>query len=135
MNNKLIDCVKKEFSKEFNSNPLMIFSPGRINIIGEHTDYNDGFVFPAAVDKGIVAAFEKSSDTSSKAIALDLDESFEFEVDSIAPQKEQLWANYILGVIDELKRKGIKLKISILCLVEISQMELACLPLQHLKTV
>jgi len=110
MNNKLIDCVKKEFSKEFNSNPLMIFSPGRINIIGEHTDYNDGFVFPAAVDKGIVAAFEKSSDTSSKAIALDLDESFEFEVDSIAPQKEQLWANYILGVIDELKKKGNQIK-------------------------
>ena len=106
MNQKLIDKVVLEFLKEFTSNPLMIFSPGRINIIGEHTDYNDGFVFPAAVDKGIVAAFEKSSGTSSKAIALDLDESFEFEIDSIAPQKEQLWANYILGVIDELTKRG-----------------------------
>lgn len=110
MNHKLINRVKKAFSKEFHSNSLMIFSPGRINIIGEHTDYNDGYVFPAAVDKGIVAAFDKSSDTSSKIIALDLDESFEFEIDSFVPQREQLWTNYILGVIDELSKREFQIK-------------------------
>ena len=56
MSAKLIDDVKKTFIKTFKTEPLLIFSPGRINIIGEHTDYNDGFVFPAAVDKGIAAA-------------------------------------------------------------------------------
>ncbi len=48
----------------------MIFSPGRINIIGEHTDYNDGFVFPAAVDKGIVAAIQKSDANTCTAYAV-----------------------------------------------------------------
>ena len=56
MNVNLANTIKKEFKDAFKSDPLMIFSPGRINIIGEHTDYNDGFVFPAAVNKGIIAA-------------------------------------------------------------------------------
>ena len=46
--------------------PLMVFSPGRLNIIGEHTDYNEGFVFPAAIDKGIYAAFGKSDSATAK---------------------------------------------------------------------
>lgn len=60
MNQELIQKVKTKFREEYTSSPLLIFSPGRINIIGEHTDYNDGFVFPASVNKGIVAAIEKS---------------------------------------------------------------------------
>jgi len=60
MSATLIKDVKKTFIETFNTEPLLIFSPGRINIIGEHTDYNDGFVFPAAVNKGIVAALQKS---------------------------------------------------------------------------
>jgi galactokinase len=53
MNTSLIKKIKTSFQETFKTEPLMIFSPGRINIIGEHTDYNDGFVFPASVDKGI----------------------------------------------------------------------------------
>ena len=60
MSATLIKDVKETFIKEFKTEPLLIFSPGRINIIGEHTDYNDGFVFPAAVNKGIAAAIQKS---------------------------------------------------------------------------
>jgi len=60
MNTALIQKIKTAYQQSFKTEPLMIFSPGRINIIGEHTDYNDGFVFPAAVNKGIVAAIGKS---------------------------------------------------------------------------
>ena len=60
MNTTLVSNIKTHFIAKFQDEPVMIFSPGRINIIGEHTDYNDGFVFPAAVDKGIVAGLAKS---------------------------------------------------------------------------
>ena len=62
---------------------LIIDSPGRINIIGEHTDYNDGFVFPAAVDKGIAAAIQKSDSKVSSAYALDKDSCIEFELNHL----------------------------------------------------
>ncbi len=110
MNQDLINKVTEYFKKKFHTNPLMIFSPGRINIIGEHTDYNDGFVFPAAVDKGIIAAFQKSNESTSKAHAIDLDESIEFNLNSIEPHKDKLWANYILGVIDQLHQRGISVE-------------------------
>ena len=106
MNKALINNVKSYFTKTFNSNPLLIFSPGRINIIGEHTDYNDGFVFPAAVNKGIVAAFEKSDSTTSKVTALDLNDSIEFETSDLSPLPKESWGNYILGVISEIKKTG-----------------------------
>jgi len=78
MSTKLINEVKSSFKSTFKKDPLLIFSPGRINIIGEHTDYNGGFVFPAAVDKGIAAAIQKSDAGHSTAIALDLDSAIEF---------------------------------------------------------
>ena len=74
MNKALIQKIKTVYQKIFKTVPLMIFSPGRINIIGEHTDYNDGFVFPAAVNKGIVAAIGKSDSKESTAFAIDKNE-------------------------------------------------------------
>ncbi|MGK0233186.1 MAG: galactokinase, partial [Salibacteraceae bacterium] len=53
MNKKLVKVVKRGFKEHYKTRPLIIFSPGRINLIGEHTDYNDGFAFPAAINKGI----------------------------------------------------------------------------------
>lgn len=57
MNTAIINKVKQGFINEFNLTPLMIFSSVRLNIIGEHTDYDDSFIFPTTVDKGIVAIF------------------------------------------------------------------------------
>ena len=99
--------VKKAFVKTFKQDPLLIFSPGRINIIGEHTDYNDGFVFPAAVDKGIAAAIQKSDTGSSTAIALDLDSTIEFELNKLSPSKQGNWENYVFGVIAEIQNRNI----------------------------
>lgn len=106
MNSTLISKVKDSFINKFNANPLMIFSPGRINIIGEHTDYNDGFVFPAAVDKGIVAAFHKSDAKVSTAYAIDMNESIVFELDKLKPSSEGSWENYVLGVVAEMQNKN-----------------------------
>jgi len=106
MSATLIKDVKETFIKEFKTEPLLIFSPGRINIIGEHTDYNDGFVFPAAVNKGIAAAIQKSESGNSTAIALDLDSTIKFELDKIKPSKEGSWENYVFGVVAEIQNKN-----------------------------
>ncbi|KAA5821189.1 galactokinase [Algibacter amylolyticus] len=106
MTNTLIKEVKTAFLKEFKTAPLLIFSPGRINIIGEHTDYNDGFVFPAAVNKGIAAAIEKSDTGQSTAIALDLDSTIEFNLDTLKPSKEGSWENYVFGVVAEIQNRN-----------------------------
>ena len=82
MNTLLIKSIKSTFENKFRTEPIMIFSPGRINIIGEHTDYNDGFVFPAAVDKGIVAAIGKNDSKLSIAFAADKKETLEFNFKS-----------------------------------------------------
>lgn len=108
MNTELKSKIAKEFLENFKEESILIFSPGRINIIGEHTDYNDGFVFPAAVDKGIIAAISKSAANKSVAIASDLKERFEFSLDKVASLKGGNWRNYILGVVGEIQKKGIE---------------------------
>ncbi len=108
MNIELKSKIAKEFSENFIEESILVFSPGRINIIGEHTDYNDGFVFPAAVDKGIIAAISKSNANVSVAIASDLNEKFEFTINNVKPLKDGDWRNYILGVVGEIQKKGIE---------------------------
>jgi len=110
MNQQLIDTVKFKFIKAFNSNPLMVFSPGRINLIGEHTDYNNGYVFPAAIDKGIVTAISKSKSEKSTIVALNKSESFEFNLNDIEPLINGSWQNYILGVVSEIQKTGKQLE-------------------------
>ena len=106
MNQQLIDTVKTKFIKTFDTNPLMVFSPGRINLIGEHTDYNKGFVFPAAIDKGIVTAISKSNSDKSTIVALNTNDKFEFSIKDIVPLNNGSWQNYILGVVSEIQRTG-----------------------------
>ena len=106
MSATLINNVKNTFIRTFKTDPLLIFSPGRVNIIGEHTDYNKGFVFPAAINKGIVAAIQKSELDFSTAYALDLDGKVEFNLDKLKPLKEGRWENYVFGVVHEIQNKN-----------------------------
>lgn len=106
MSAALIKDVKTQFIKIFKTDPILVFSPGRINIIGEHTDYNGGFVFPAAVDKGIVAAIQKSDAGFCTAIALDLESIIEFALDKLKPSKEGSWENYVFGVVAEIQNRN-----------------------------
>ena len=103
---KIIDSVTSHFLDLFQKKPLLIFSPGRINIIGEHTDYNDGFVFPAAIDKGIVAAIQKSNTDVCTVHALGKKENYQFSLENIKPLPDGDWRNYILGVVALLQEKG-----------------------------
>jgi len=106
MNLGLINDVRTNFIDKFRSEPLMIFSPGRINLIGEHTDYNDGFVFPAAVNKGIVAAIQKSDAENSFALAVDKDEIVGFSLNDLKPTAQGSWENYVFGVVAEIQNRS-----------------------------
>ena len=109
MNTKLVTDVKEIFIKTFQQDPILIFSPGRINIIGEHTDYNEGFVFPAAVNKGIVAAIQKSDSGCSTVYAMDMTSKIDFNLDTIKPLQPGSWENYVFGVIVEIQKKHKKI--------------------------
>lgn len=107
MNDILIQDTTAFFEKSFGSKPQkIVLSPGRINIIGEHIDYNDGYVLPAAIDKVICFAFEKNNTSKSKIIAIDLNEEFEVDLNEEIKLSDVVWTNYILGVIKQLKDNG-----------------------------
>ena len=94
------------FKSKFNVQPLVVASPGRINIIGEHTDYNEGFVFPAAINKHIIVAISKSNSESCTAYAFDKDETHHFSLQIDQPISKPSWFNYVLGVVEETKKLG-----------------------------
>ncbi|WP_232827355.1 galactokinase [Winogradskyella aurantiaca] len=105
MTSTMVNDLEQAFFERFLVKPIVVFSPGRINFIGEHTDYNNGFVFPAAIDKGIYMALSRSTDERSQILALDVDESYDFDINDL--QEEQLgsWQDYLLGVLTELKKQ------------------------------
>ena len=108
MNDIVINTTTAFFEKTFGNSPQkIVVSPGRINIIGEHIDYNDGYVLPAAIDKAICFAFEKTNSASSTIVAIDLDESFEINVESPIILSETIWTNYFRGVLQQLQNKGL----------------------------
>lgn len=89
---------------------LIVDSPGRINIIGEHTDYNNGFVLPTAIDKKIQFKFRKNNSSSTCTIfSANFNTSFSFDLNNISKSDEQ-WENYVLGVIYEIQQLTDKLE-------------------------
>lgn len=99
MHNRLI----QEFRERFALEPALYRAPGRINLIGEHTDYNDGFVMPAAIDKEIVFALALSGDNTTVVCAGDLNESATIDLNNIARKEGGGWINYLLGVLDRIR--------------------------------
>ena len=88
---------------------LKVSSPGRINIIGDHTDYNAGFVLPASINKGITVSIQKNNHPSHcKIYAKNVDEYFEFNLEDFRPIPSG-WPNYIMGVVAELQKLGASL--------------------------
>ncbi|MFK5959112.1 MAG: galactokinase [Lutibacter sp.] len=110
MNPILTKHIKSRFIKEFSHEPIIIKSPGRINLIGEHTDYNEGFAIPAAINKGIVTAIQKSTTDLCTVIANDLSETYSFSLKKIQSIQNGGWKNYVLGVVAEIQKKGITIK-------------------------
>ena len=98
--------IRSQFFNHFNQHPsLVVKSPGRINLIGEHTDYNHGFVLPAAIDKYIEVAIGKRTDGSIHMVALDLGETIILPIHNLTPHATQ-WVNYIIGVVDQVFNKS-----------------------------
>lgn len=109
INQQLKEKVLQDFQKNFDCTPMIFRSPGRVNIIGEHTDYNNGFVLPAAIDKAIYVAVSPRSDETIKLYSGEFDKSFETSLSELKPTKEG-WPNYILGVADQLIKRGYAIK-------------------------
>ncbi|GAB3173639.1 galactokinase [Telluribacter humicola] len=99
------DRVSNKFIELFGETPRLFRSPGRINLIGEHTDYNQGFVLPASLDKAVFFAITPRKDNRVILHAVDLDETYEFTLDDLS-KPEQTWAYYQLAVVDQLHKNG-----------------------------
>lgn len=104
LNNYDVELIKESFQSLFEAEPLLVRSPGRINIIGEHTDYNEGFVLPAAIDKAAYVAVAKRYDTEIHLYSRSFSESYYCKLTELFPRRT--WTDYVLGVVDQLLRNG-----------------------------
>lgn len=101
-----MSIVKDKFIELYKTAPLLVHSPGRINMIGEHTDYNGGFVMPAAIDKGIELALAFSETGHSQMYSVKYDETVYVDLGNPAIMAKPAWANYLLGVLKKLQNDG-----------------------------
>lgn len=99
------ETIVDKFKELYQEEPIVVSSPGRINIIGEHTDYNDGFVLPAAIDKAIYVAVSKRADDHMVLYAEDYQERHEVSLAQMGISDKH-WPNYILGVVDQYQKRG-----------------------------
>jgi galactokinase len=106
----IVESLKKMFVETYSTEPFIVKSPGRVNIIGEHTDYNEGFVLPAAIDKAAYIAVSLREDNEIHLTALDLNEKFTITVEELKPVGDISWPNYILGAAAQFLKKNIPLK-------------------------
>lgn len=103
--NEIAKSIGDKFKNLYDAKPLLVRSPGRVNIIGEHTDYNEGFVLPAAIDKAIYFAISKRDDELIRLFSAEFNDVYEGKL-SVVEKSEKHWANYILGVVDQLQMRG-----------------------------
>ena len=102
--------IEENFQKTFGLSPeCVVRAPGRVNLIGEHTDYNDGFVLPVAIDRYIELAGRKRADRTVRAQSIDFEDSVEFSLDAIARDDLHPWSNYLRGVAKFLEADGYRL--------------------------
>lgn len=107
------ELLLRKYQNKFEDTSLdsgVYAAPGRVNLIGEHTDYNDGFVMPMAIEKDIRMVMQLREDKKVNAYSLDYDKLIEFKIDNLFYDKENIWVNYIKGIIDELQKMGKKLQ-------------------------
>jgi len=99
-----IDRLHRLFWQLHHEEPLIVRAPGRINLIGEHTDYNSGYVLPAAIDKAVYVAISKRNDNKIYLHAEEYNENYIADIENLRQNKFH-WSSYILGVIDQLLKK------------------------------
>lgn len=106
---KKLQQIKAKFQQLHSTEPLLVRAPGRVNLIGEHTDYNFGPVLPAAIDKNIYFAINFRNDNVINVYAADYSDSVAITLDNLEPAWK-LWPNYCLGVIKEFQKLGYELR-------------------------
>ncbi len=105
------DKIRAQFQAEFGAEPdFIVRAPGRVNLIGEHTDYNDGFVFPMAIDRATYIALRPRDDKQVVAISLDMKERRAFALDDLPRPTETKWSDYLVGVAWALGERGYRLR-------------------------
>ena len=102
-NKEVYDELVAKFEKMYGAKPeIVAYAPGRIEVLGNHTDYNEGYVFSAAIDKGTFFAVSPSADASCELTAGDLMETAKFDLSSVKPATEMTWQNYVTGTFNWL---------------------------------
>ena len=102
--------ARTAFRQAFGYEPGGVWSaPGRVNLIGEHTDYNDGYVLPVALKRDVRLVLRPRSDPHVRLYSLEYDEWFEFDLDKLAYNANILWSNYVQGIAWSLQELGLKL--------------------------
>jgi galactokinase len=105
--NERVESLVNVFKGKFDGEPnILVRAPGRVNLIGEHTDYNDGFVFPIAIDRDIMVASKRRDDQIVRLYSLDFDKMVEFPLSEIQFDSENHWSNYSRGVAHCLIEDG-----------------------------
>jgi galactokinase len=99
-----------QFERVYAARPRVFRAPGRVNLIGEHTDYNDGFVMPAAVGFSTYAGIAPRPDRKLVLQSQEFPGCFEFDLDNLPQQRNQAWVDYVVGVATVLRRRGIRLE-------------------------
>ncbi len=104
----IVPEILKCYQEKFSTQPRLFFSPGRINIIGEHIDYNDGYVLPAAIDKGVYYAIAANNSDDIHFRSFDFNEEISVKITSV--ERSEGWKNYVLSVVNEflLLKKNIR---------------------------
>ena len=103
--NPLVPVVAERFRRHFPGKPQLVVSPGRVNLIGEHTDYNEGFVLPGATDKVVVFAVAPRTDSLCHFVSRDLDQEFRCEIGQFH-RSPLRWPDYLQGVLDQFVQAG-----------------------------
>ena len=99
-----------QFERVYAARPRVFRAPGRVNLIGEHTDYNDGFVMPAAVGFSTYAGIAPRTDRKLVLQSQEFPGCFEFDLDNLPQQRNQAWVDYVVGVATVLRSRGIRLE-------------------------
>jgi galactokinase len=101
----MIEQLRKKFASLYQEKPIIVRSPGRINLIGEHTDYNNGFVLPAAIDKAIYVASIARNDDEIHLFAIDENDQYSGNIKNLV-KSGQHWPDYILGALQQMQIAG-----------------------------
>ncbi|HEY8744667.1 MAG TPA: galactokinase, partial [Chloroflexota bacterium] len=105
-----LEALRDLFVRQFGAAPLLIArAPGRVNLIGEHTDYNDGFVFPIAIERDTLVAARPRADRQVRLYSATLRRASQWSLDAIAPSSDQSWSNYVRGLTRFLPEDGVTL--------------------------